>query len=445
MKRFLKLIDVRPSEARTLMPFFFYTFGTNAAYMISRTAGDALFLSKIGSESLPWVYIASACLVTTASLIYARLAHRFRRDVLVGGTLTWLAVSTLALRFVMVHNPGSAWILGAVYVLADVRGALNTIQFWTLCNEIYTAEEGRRLFGLAGVGAPIAGIVCGATVALTVDDTGAANLLFVVALIELASIYPVYRLQVHSRQLLQENEERRTVEQNPRAYHPAGAINDPYARTLAFMTFIAVFVLILVEYQWKATVADVFTSPHSIAIYFAIYYAAMNFWEVLIRFFMTKWFLERFQPIVALMTLPVAVVGGEVFVLFSTNLIAQAAAMTFVKSTDAIKRGISQPASALLFEPLPELERRQAIALARGVAKPLAEAAGGVVLLYLVSALTLDEIGWVIFIVTVIWALYLLYANRAYAEEMGLVIELAPIPPDDEDPASDDSLAAKTS
>ena len=93
-----RLASVEPGEGRTASLMLAHSFFMGLATVFFETAASALFLSRFGSASLPYVYVAAAGLNIAVGFAYTRLSARTPFARLMGGTLWLLAGSVVALR-----------------------------------------------------------------------------------------------------------------------------------------------------------------------------------------------------------------------------------------------------------------------------------------------------------------------------------------------------------
>src|SRR2546429_9242958 len=73
------------------------------------------------------------------------------------------------------------WIGRALYVWVSVFNLFNTAIFWAFMTDLFTVEQGKRLYGFIAVGGSLGGILGPYITARYVRDIGPANLLAVAA------------------------------------------------------------------------------------------------------------------------------------------------------------------------------------------------------------------------------------------------------------------------
>jgi hypothetical protein len=89
---------VLADEERTVLLLLAHSFAMGAATVFFETAASSLFLARFGARWLPYVYIAAAVVNTLTGLGYSRLQSRLSFRALMLATVSFLLVTTGALR-----------------------------------------------------------------------------------------------------------------------------------------------------------------------------------------------------------------------------------------------------------------------------------------------------------------------------------------------------------
>ncbi|MDB4927911.1 MAG: putative rane protein, partial [Myxococcaceae bacterium] len=175
-------MTLRPAQRTEAALLFAWNYCAVAAFFVGRSVRDALFLAHESPSRLPLMYVASPLAVSLVGLLYARVADRVRRDVLVRATSVALAALALGAWWAV----GARWVYYALYVGVEVMGALVMMQFWTSAGDRFSPREARRIFGQIAAGGTVANITVGLLISQLVSRTGAEALLFAVAAFLLA-------------------------------------------------------------------------------------------------------------------------------------------------------------------------------------------------------------------------------------------------------------------
>jgi ATP:ADP antiporter, AAA family len=162
LDRALRLFaDVRPGEGRLAVLLALNVFLLLTTYYILKPVREALILGQGSAELKTYLSVGQVALLSVAVPYYGRLAARLHRRSLLN-VVTYFFVACLAAFFVL----GQAGVpIGIAYFLwIGVFNLMIVAQFWSFANDLYTRDEGERLFPIVGFGASL-GAVLGAMIA----------------------------------------------------------------------------------------------------------------------------------------------------------------------------------------------------------------------------------------------------------------------------------------
>lgn len=411
---FRPLRALEASERHSVALLFLYGFGNAAAYVICRTVADSAFLSQIGPEQLPKVYLLSAGVVALTSLVYARTVRvlGLRRVVLL--TLVGLAGSSAVLPIAMHREAGSLTVFAAAYLLAQVSGSLGTIQYATLVNEQFAHRQPERVVGLVGAGATLAGIVVGLGIGFVAKYVHIESLLYLAAAIDLATMVPV--LLLRSPRL--RYSERGSPTSSSDETGLRDALASPYVLSIACLVVLCVVSATLVEFQWKVTAAsELYRNKEGLAGYFGYFYGSVYFITGLLQLFVTGQVFRKRGVLAGLLAFPGALVATTLTALVASSGRMLLWTVTLTKGCDTLKRSMNDPATQVLYSPLPRDLRQQAITLVAGVAKPLAEAVAAVLLVVATPWISNRQLSLIILGLLSVWLLNSLSVFRGFVDK----------------------------
>ncbi|MBK8015002.1 MAG: MFS transporter [Deltaproteobacteria bacterium] len=416
------LIRVRRGERRLVLIMFLYQACLVATFMVGRTTRDTLFLRRVDVKLLPLMYVAVSLAVALASFAYSRIADSYRRDHLISLTLVTFASLFAGLYACLVFGLGGRWLYATLYVVVEATGAISMIQFWTLAGDVFSAREGRRLFGLIGAGGVLANVVGGLLIGSLANRVGAEALIPTSSVLFLTSAVLVRRA-TRGREIHLERSVKRPAHRRPSSHgRSAYDTHDTHLRVVAALVVVTFIVVTLVDFQFKTTAQSHFATDESMAAWFGYFYAATGVVAGFVQFFLTGRLLERGGVVVALSLLPFALL------LSSTTLLAIPMSMMLVGVTVAkgsenvFRYTIHEASMQLLCVPVPSDRRGQAKAFIDGVLKPSSIALVGLFLLGAthlmptqalmrpISALTLPLL--------LLWGAMILRARKSYVASL---------------------------
>jgi AAA family ATP:ADP antiporter len=152
-----RFVDLRAGEGPAFA-LAFALFGlTIGGHTLVETARDTLFLTRLPPERLAYVYVSVAVGTLVVTPLWGRLVEWIGARSALVATLLLYAFGVAWFR---VQAPTASSVFG-LYVFGGLLVTLLVAQFWMLVSSLFTAAQGRRLFGpLAASG--VLGAVVGA-------------------------------------------------------------------------------------------------------------------------------------------------------------------------------------------------------------------------------------------------------------------------------------------
>jgi len=189
LKRFLaaaqsRIVEVKPEEIRALWLGFAFHFLILTGYYIMRPIRDSIAAGN-RLEALPWMFAATLGAMVVANALFAAIVARMSRRKFIPLAYGFF-IFNLALFFVLMRTASpeqQVWIGRALYVWVSVFNLFNTAIFWAFMTDLFTVEQGKRLYGFIAVGGSLGGILGPFITARYVRDIGPANLLAISAVI----------------------------------------------------------------------------------------------------------------------------------------------------------------------------------------------------------------------------------------------------------------------
>jgi ATP:ADP antiporter, AAA family len=165
------ITDVKAGEGVTALLLTFNVFLLLTAYYVIKPVREGLILAMAsGAEYKSYLSAAIAVALLFVVPAYGRVAGRVAKHKLVVGVTLFFSLH-LVLFWVLSRIPSIERNLGLVFfVWVGVFSMMVVSQFWSFANDLYTPEQGKRLFALVGIGASV-GAALGAYVTNFLKDT----------------------------------------------------------------------------------------------------------------------------------------------------------------------------------------------------------------------------------------------------------------------------------
>jgi len=186
LERFLSLFaDVQPGEGRATILLTLAVFLLLTSYYIIKPVREALILAGGGAAVKSYASAGQALLLLITVPAYARLAGRLPRRRLLA-TVTLFFTVCLVIFYLLARFAVPLGV--AFYLWVGVFNVTVIAQFWSLANDLYTPEAGKRVFAILGFGAS-AGAVFGAWITgRLIEPLGIYQLLLLSAVLLVVSL-----------------------------------------------------------------------------------------------------------------------------------------------------------------------------------------------------------------------------------------------------------------
>jgi AAA family ATP:ADP antiporter len=164
---------VKADEVVTAVIMTITVFLLLTAYYVLKTAREPLVLLEGGAEVKAYAAAGQSLLLVPVIAAYSAVARRVGRMKLLTSVYLFfvanLVLFALAARAELrIGIPFYLWV--------GVFNVMTIAQFWSFANDIYTPEQGKRLFAILGIGSSV-GAVAGARIAHALVDWGTSALM----------------------------------------------------------------------------------------------------------------------------------------------------------------------------------------------------------------------------------------------------------------------------
>jgi ATP:ADP antiporter, AAA family len=160
MKRlFTKIVDVKPDEIRALWLGFILFFVVLAGYYVIRPIRDNIGATQF--ENLWWMFTVVLVAMIVANALFSMIVARMSRRKFIPIAYRFFILN-LVIFFVLMQfmPPGKQpWVDGCFFVWVSVFNLFATAVFWGFMTDIFTNEQGKRLFGFIAVGGSLGGML----------------------------------------------------------------------------------------------------------------------------------------------------------------------------------------------------------------------------------------------------------------------------------------------
>ncbi|MBI5883874.1 MAG: cyclic nucleotide-binding domain-containing protein [Elusimicrobia bacterium] len=397
IRLFESLFGIRPEEFRLVQSFFLYFFLIGMDYTAGSTAGETLFLARLGPEAaerlLPWVYVGVAVATVGITVLYDRLEGKVRRIRMLMGSQVCLALSLLAFRAAVATGHTAAYFGLAVWV--EAVDLFSITLFFSYAGDFFTTRDARRLYGYITGGLAVGILASGILVEPIVAVVKTEGLLYLCALLQVGCAGVCLWISRNARPL-----ESSDSEDEGEAAPLKAVFANPFLRIAFLIGILCAVCMVLADYEMKI-VASRSMSEEVMAVWFGRFYGVMGVASFVVQFVLVGWLLNRLGIMKCLMILPVLLAASSVAA-FGLPTLMMVALSNFLLLT--LAETLEQPAEELLFLPLPKRLRIRAQTLVDGALTPIGQGIGGALLLLLAMvSLKVEQVAGIIVVLAGAW------------------------------------------
>ena len=347
LERFLgTFTEVRAGEGTTALLLALNIFLILMAYYVLKPVREALILGEGSAELKSYLSAGQVVLLAFVVPYYARLVARYSRLRLMNVVnVFFMACVVVFYVLAQFHVP-----LAVVYFLwIGIFSLMIIAQFWSFANDVYSKEEGERLFVIVGFGASLGAVVGSRVADRLIEPLGIYQLMLV------GGAILAVQLLVTNRIDRREADRRASAkaEAKPAAKSQASKAG---AFTMVFKTrYLFLMALMLMLVNWVNTTGEYIlgsivkqtadqmvasgqggglTEGQLIGDFYSKYFTAVNVLGLLLQLFVVSRVVKYLGVPWAIMIMPIISLGAYNILAFYPVLMAVLGAKVLENSTD---------------------------------------------------------------------------------------------------------------
>jgi len=350
-----RFMPATPEERAAALWSFAYFFALLAGYYVLRPLRDQMGIAG-GVKTLPWLFTATFVTLLVAQPLYGALVARLPRarfipivyQFFVGNLILFWLLLTLDIETVFVARIFFVWV--SVFNLFAVA------VFWSFMADLFTSEQGKRLFGFIGAGGT-AGALLGPIITIWLSvPLGPVNLMIAAAVFLEIAVFCVYRLE---RAAVAHPGPKATTENIGGSAFAAipELVRSPYMLGLAAWVALLSYAATIIYFEQAHIVSEAVKTAGLQTRIFASIDLAVSLLTLFTQLVVTGQLLKRVGPGIAAAALPaVYVVGFAVLAVMPTLIVV----VTIQVLQRWMNFAIANPARQLFFTVVTREEKYKA-------------------------------------------------------------------------------------
>lgn len=188
--------DVRAGESTSALLLMIAVFLLLGAYYLLKPVREALILSESGAEVKSYSAAGQAVLLLGIVPLYGWIASKVNRVRLLTGLTFFFALNLVVFWFLGVRGMREGVVF---YIWLGIFNLFMVSQFWAFANDIYTEDQGKRLFPLIGIGMSVGAWVGASMVSPLIErfSLGPYSLMLIAAAILLVCLSLIRIVNMH--------------------------------------------------------------------------------------------------------------------------------------------------------------------------------------------------------------------------------------------------------
>ena len=311
-RRLAQGINLQPGEWPAVaggLALFYLLF---TGYFMLRPVRETMGVAG-GVENLQWLFTGTFVVTLVCLPLFGWLASRVRRRRILPWTYGFFASNLLLFAVLFSQAPEDLWTARAFYIWLSVFNLLTISLAWSVLADLFSVEQGKRLFGLMAAGASLGGLSGPILGALLVEPLGHAGLLVLAAVFLLGSISATLGLQRwrdrHPLPSQTEHPDSRPLGGNPFAGATA-VLRSPYLLGIALFVVLLASVSTFLYFEQARIVSETFSDRTRQTQVFGIIDAVVQALAILTQVFITGRLARRMGVGVLLVAVPLVMAAG---------------------------------------------------------------------------------------------------------------------------------------
>ena len=350
-----QMLPMTAEERAAALWSFAYFFTLLAGYYVLRPLRDQMGIAG-GIKALPWTFTATFVTLLVAQPLYGALVARVRRVRFIPVVYHFFVANLALFWLLLTLDVATVTVARVFFVWVSVFNLFAVAVFWSFMADLFTADQGKRLFGFIGAGGT-AGALLGPAITIGLSvPLGPTNLLIVAGVLLELAVFCVHQLERTA------NAGQASAPKDERIGGSAFAgisevFRSPYLLGVAIWVSLMSFGATILYFAQANIVAATVHGAAAQTRIFASIDLAVGLLTLLTQVFVTGRLLKRFGTGPAAGALPAVYLAGFAYLAVVTSL---AAIMVFQVVQRWMNFAIANPARQVFFTVVDREEKYKA-------------------------------------------------------------------------------------
>ncbi|MEX5587482.1 NTP/NDP exchange transporter, partial [Pseudomonas urmiensis] len=253
-------LNLKPDEGPAVIAGLALFYLLFTGYFMLRPVRETMGVAG-GVDNLQWLFTGTFVVTLICLPLFGWLASRVKRRRILPWTYAFFASNLLLFAVLFARDPDDIWQARAFYIWLSVFNLLAISLAWSVLADLFSSEQGKRLFGLLAAGASFGGLTGPVLGTLLVAPLGHAGLLVLACLLLLGSIGATLYLQRwrdrHPLPAMSEHPASKPLGGNPFAGASA-VLRSPYLLGIALFVVLLASISTFLYFEQARIVSETF-------------------------------------------------------------------------------------------------------------------------------------------------------------------------------------------
>ena len=357
-----RVVAARPGEMRALGWSFAYFFCLLAGYYVLRPLRDEMGIAG-GVRNLQWLFTATFAVMLAAVPLFGAVVARLPRRRFIPLVYHFFVANIAIFWLLLALDVGRVHIARVFFVWISVFNLFAVSVFWSFMADLFSSEQGKRLFGFIAAGGSAGALAGPAITVWLAVPLGPVNLLVVAAVLLEGAVLCARRLEFAAPQAQRTHATPAAAVAEPAKLGGswlagiAMLLRSPYLAGIALWVALLSLAGTFLYFQQASIVASASDDPAVRTRIFASIDLAVGILTIVVQFLATGRLITRFGAGPAAGFLPVVFGLGFAVLGFAPTLFALIA---FQAAQRTANFALSNPAREVLFTVLAREEKYKA-------------------------------------------------------------------------------------
>ncbi|MFK3683408.1 NTP/NDP exchange transporter [Pseudomonas sp. NPDC088890] len=305
-------LNLKPDEGPAVIAGLALFYLLFTGYFMLRPVRETMGVAG-GVDNLQWLFTGTFVVTLICLPLFGWLASRVKRRRILPWTYAFFASNLLLFAVLFARDPDDIWQARAFYIWLSVFNLLAISLAWSVLADLFSSEQGKRLFGLLAAGASFGGLTGPVLGTLLVAPLGHAGLLVLACLLLLGSIGATLYLQHwrdrHPLPAMSEHPASKPLGGNPFAGATA-VLRSPYLLGIALFVVLLASVSTFLYFEQARIVSETFSDRTRQTQVFGLIDSVVQALAILTQVFITGRLARRLGVGVLLVAVPLVMAAG---------------------------------------------------------------------------------------------------------------------------------------